>query len=73
MTKGRATLPLSMVAEQDPLFIALGGPKAHDSSGREDKGESSDSPLKRESVTSTSAERTCGEAPVWELESPQQP
>src|SRR5580658_1675276 len=34
MTKGRAALPLSVVAEQDPLFIALGGPKAHDSSGR---------------------------------------
>ena len=33
MTKGRAALPLSVVAEQDP-FIALGGPKAHDSSGR---------------------------------------
>jgi hypothetical protein len=29
MTKGRAALPLSVVAEQDPLFIALGGPKAH--------------------------------------------
>jgi hypothetical protein len=25
---------LSVVAEQDPFFIALGGPKAHDSSGR---------------------------------------
>src|ERR1700689_746699 len=34
MTKGRAALPWSVVAEQDPLFIALGGPKAHDSSGR---------------------------------------
>jgi hypothetical protein len=30
---------LSVVAEQDPFFIALGGPKAHDSSGRDDKGE----------------------------------
>ena len=39
MTKGRAALPLSVVAEQDPFFIALGGPKAHDSSGRDDKGE----------------------------------
>ena len=38
MTKGRAALPLSVVAEQDPFFIALGGPKAHDSSGRDDKG-----------------------------------
>src|ERR1700689_10964 len=34
MTKGRAALPWSVVAEQDPLFIALGGPKSHDSSGR---------------------------------------
>src|SRR3984885_456296 len=34
MTKGRAALPLSVVAEQDPFFIALGGPKAQDSSGR---------------------------------------
>src|ERR1700683_3736096 len=33
MTKGRAALLLSVVAEQDP-FIALGGPKAHDASGR---------------------------------------
>ena len=40
MTKGRAALPLSVVAEQDPLFIALGGPKAHDFSGPDDKGES---------------------------------
>ena len=38
MTKGRAALPATVVAEQDPLFIALGGPKAHDSSGRVDKG-----------------------------------
>ena len=36
VTKGRAALPLSVVAEQDPFFIALGGPKAHDSSGRDD-------------------------------------
>ena len=34
MTKGRAALPLSVVTEQDPFFSALGGPKAHDSSGR---------------------------------------
>ena len=39
MTKGRAALPTTVVAEQDPFFIALGGPKAHDSSGRDDKGE----------------------------------
>jgi hypothetical protein len=32
MTKGRAALPQTVVAEQDPFFIALGGPKAHDSS-----------------------------------------
>jgi hypothetical protein len=28
MTKGRAALPLSVVAEQNPFFITLGGPKA---------------------------------------------
>ena len=39
MTKGRAALPATVVAEQDPFFIALGGLKAHDSSGRDDKGE----------------------------------
>jgi hypothetical protein len=39
MTKGRAALPATVVAEQEPFFIALGGPKAHDSSGRDDKGE----------------------------------
>ena len=38
MTKGRAALPATVVAEQDPFFIALGGPKAHDFSGRDDKG-----------------------------------
>ena len=37
MTKGRTALPATVVAEQDPFFIALGGPKAHDSSGRNDK------------------------------------
>jgi hypothetical protein len=36
MTKGRAALPATVVGEQDPFFIALGGPKAHDS-GRDDK------------------------------------
>ena len=35
MTKGRAALPAKVVAEQDPFFITLGGPKAHDSSGRD--------------------------------------
>jgi hypothetical protein len=39
MTKGRLALPATVVAEQDPLFIALGGPLAHDSSSRDDKGE----------------------------------
>jgi hypothetical protein len=37
MTKGRAALPGRVVAEQKPFFIALGGPKAHDSCGRDDK------------------------------------
>jgi len=31
MTKGRAVLP-GTVAQQDPFFITLGGPQAHDSS-----------------------------------------
>src|SRR6202034_1371948 len=39
MTKGRAALPLSVVAEQTLFFITLGGPRAHDFSGRDDKGE----------------------------------
>jgi hypothetical protein len=34
MTKGRAALPTTVVAEQDPFFIALGGSTAHNSSGR---------------------------------------
>jgi hypothetical protein len=38
-TKGRAALPATVVAVQDPFFITLGGPLAHDFSGREDKGE----------------------------------
>jgi hypothetical protein len=32
MTKGRAVLPGTVVAEQEQLFITLGGPQAHDSS-----------------------------------------
>jgi hypothetical protein len=39
MTKGRAALPTTVVAERDPFFIASGGQKAHDFSGRDDKGE----------------------------------
>jgi hypothetical protein len=35
MTKGRAALPWSVVAEQKLFFITLGGPKAHDFSGRD--------------------------------------
>jgi hypothetical protein len=38
MTMGRVALPLSVVAEQKVFFITLGGPKAHDCSGRDDKG-----------------------------------
>jgi hypothetical protein len=34
MTKGRAALPLSVVAEKSLFFITLGGPRAQDSSGR---------------------------------------
>ena len=32
MTKGRAVPPSTVVVEQEPFFITLGGPKAHDSS-----------------------------------------
>jgi len=32
MTKGRAVPPSTVVTEQEPFFITLGGPKAHDSS-----------------------------------------
>jgi hypothetical protein len=37
MTKGRVTLPWRVVAGRKAFFITLGGPKAHDSSGRDDK------------------------------------
>jgi hypothetical protein len=37
MTKGRAALPATVVAEQDPFFITLGGPLAHDFSGRDEE------------------------------------
>jgi hypothetical protein len=47
MTKGRLALPATVVAEQDPLFIALGGPLAHDSSSRDDKGERGCGPEQR--------------------------
>jgi hypothetical protein len=36
MTKGRVALPERVVAEEKPFFITLVGPKAHDSSGRDD-------------------------------------
>jgi hypothetical protein len=39
MTKGRAVLPGTVVAGQKPFFITLGGPKAYDFPGRDDKGE----------------------------------
>jgi hypothetical protein len=32
-------LPGTVVAEREPFFISLGGPRAHDFSGRDDKGE----------------------------------
>jgi hypothetical protein len=35
MTKGRAVPLSTVVAEQEPFLITLGGPKAHDSSGWE--------------------------------------
>jgi hypothetical protein len=39
MTKGKAALPLSVVAEQSLFFMTFGGPKAHNFSCRDDKGE----------------------------------
>jgi hypothetical protein len=53
MTKGRAALPATVVAEQDPFFIALGGPKPHDSSGRDDKGEGGCVPQRQPDETQT--------------------
>ena len=43
MTKGRAALPATVVAGK-AFFITLGGPKAHDFSGRDDKREGCYSP-----------------------------
>jgi hypothetical protein len=37
MTRGERALPEKGVAEQKPLFICLGGPKAHDSSVERNK------------------------------------
>jgi hypothetical protein len=37
MKKGRAKLPWKVVAGQKAFFITLGGPQAHDHSGRDDK------------------------------------
>jgi hypothetical protein len=36
MTKDRAALPGRFIAGQEPFFTTLSGPKAHDSSGRDD-------------------------------------
>src|SRR5277367_3313969 len=36
MTKGRVALPERVVAEEKRFFITLGGPKAHQNSGRDD-------------------------------------
>ena len=38
MTRGRVVPPGTVAAEQEPFFISLGGPKARDFSGRDDKG-----------------------------------
>jgi hypothetical protein len=45
MTKGRAALPATVVAEQDPFFITLGGPLAHDFSGRDDNSIAGSNPV----------------------------
>ena len=36
MTRGSAVLPGTVVAERELFFITLGGPEAHDPSGRND-------------------------------------
>jgi hypothetical protein len=38
MTKERTVLPGTVVVEQESSFITLGRPKAHDFSGRDDRG-----------------------------------
>ncbi len=57
MTKGRVVPPSTVVAEQEPFFITLGGPKAHDSSGekhfQEGAAEPQISPLRCASVEMT--------------------
>jgi hypothetical protein len=37
MTKERVTVSMEVVAGTETFFITLGGPQAHDSSGRDDK------------------------------------
>src|SRR5580658_9446726 len=44
MIKGRAVPPSTVVAEQKPFFITLGGPKAHDSSVEKHSQESAAEP-----------------------------
>jgi hypothetical protein len=39
MTRGKGGSSGRVVAEREPFFIALGGPKAHDFSGQDDKKE----------------------------------
>jgi hypothetical protein len=57
MTKGRVVPPSTVVAEQEPFFITLGGPKAHDSSvekhSQERGAEPQISPLRCASVEMT--------------------
>ena len=51
MTKGRVALTLAVVTwdgqsrRLSAIFISLGGPKAHDASGRDDKVEDGGQPL----------------------------
>jgi hypothetical protein len=61
MTKGRAVPQSTVAAEQVPLFITLGRPKAHDSSGeKHSQGRAAEPQI------STEAERS-GEISEWML------
>ena len=70
MTKGRAVLPSTVVAGQEPFFITLGGPKAHDSSVekhfQEGTAEPQISPLRCASVEMTKGRAVLpGESCCW--------
>jgi hypothetical protein len=61
MTKDRVALPAKVFAEQDPFFIASGGPLAHDSSGRDDEREHGASGESGCRIGTASHQPTCDE------------